>query len=46
MDAWLTTAIYYNIINSSLDAARDRHDIANSIAAGSLAGGIYKCTGE
>jgi hypothetical protein len=39
-------AIYYNLVTSSLDAARNKHDEFNSMAAGALAGGIYKCTGK
>lgn len=37
-------AIIYNGINSSLGAARGRHDIYNSVAAGTLAGVLFKCT--
>jgi hypothetical protein len=38
-------AIYYNVINSGLDAIRNKHDEWNSMAAGALAGGIFKSTG-
>ena len=37
-------AIIYNGINSSLDAARGRHDIYNSVGAGFTAGALFKCT--
>ncbi|KAL1408468.1 Mitochondrial import inner membrane translocase subunit tim23 [Vanrija albida] len=37
-------AIFYNLSNSSLDAVRNKHDALNSMAAGALSGGIYKCT--
>lgn len=37
-------AIIYNGINSSIGALRGRHDIYNSVAAGTLAGALFKCT--
>lgn len=37
-------AIIYNGINSSLGAARGHHDIYNSVAAGTIAGALFKCT--
>ncbi|CDK26739.1 unnamed protein product [Kuraishia capsulata CBS 1993] len=35
-------ALSYNLINSSLDAFRGKHDDLNSLAAGALAGALYK----
>lgn len=37
-------AILYNGLNSSLGAARGKHDIYNSLAAGFTAGALFKCT--
>lgn len=37
-------ALLYNIIDSSLDAYRGRHDDLNSIVSGALAGAIFKST--
>lgn len=36
--------ILYNVIDSSLDAYRGRHDDLNSLASGALAGAIFKST--
>ncbi|GAV27656.1 hypothetical protein PMKS-001124 [Pichia membranifaciens] len=36
--------LLYNIIDSSLDAYRGRHDDLNSLASGALAGAIFKST--
>ncbi|KAI0464545.1 Mitochondrial import inner membrane translocase subunit tim23 [Komagataella kurtzmanii] len=35
-------AVTYNIINSTLDSFRGKHDTYNSLAAGALAGAIFK----
>ncbi|EDK36710.1 hypothetical protein PGUG_00808 [Meyerozyma guilliermondii ATCC 6260] len=35
-------ALTYNLIDSSLDALREKHDDANSIAAGALAGALFR----
>lgn len=35
-------ALSYNIINSSIDALRGKHDTAGSIVAGALTGAIFK----
>ncbi|TXT13492.1 hypothetical protein VHUM_00859 [Vanrija humicola] len=37
-------AIYYNLSNSAIDSYRKKHDALGSMAAGAIAGGIYKCT--
>lgn len=37
-------AIIYNGINSSIGALRGRHDVYNSVAAGTVAGALFKCT--
>lgn len=37
-------ALLYNIIDSSLDAYRGKHDDINSIVSGALAGAIFKST--
>lgn len=37
-------AILYNGINSSLGAARGRHDVYNAVGAGFVAGALFKCT--
>ena len=44
----LTSAIFYNLTNSTLDGYRGKHDIFNSMGAGAVAGSIYKstCTSE
>jgi import inner membrane translocase subunit TIM23 len=39
-------AIFYNLANSSIDAARGKHDYLNAIGAGAVSGAIYKSTGE
>ena len=39
-------ALIYNIVDASIDAARGKHDMAGSIAAGGLSGALFKCTGE
>ena len=39
-------AIFYNLTNSSLDSARGRHDVWNSMAAAAASGAIYKSTGR
>lgn len=38
------TALAYNIINSSIDSFRGKHDIWGGMAAGGLTGAIYKST--
>jgi import inner membrane translocase subunit TIM23 len=40
----LTAAIFYNIVNSSLDSYRGRHDIINAMTAGAVSGAIFKST--
>ncbi|RLV90424.1 Mitochondrial import inner membrane translocase subunit TIM23 [Spathaspora sp. JA1] len=35
-------ALTYNLIDSTIDAVRDRHDEYNSVAAGALAGALFK----
>lgn len=35
-------ALTYNLIDSSLDAIREKHDDLNSIAAGALAGALFR----
>lgn len=35
-------ALSYNIVNSSIDALREKHDSASSILAGALTGAIFK----
>lgn len=42
----LSTALVYNAINSSIDAARGRHDTLGSMTAGALTGALYKSTGN
>lgn len=37
-------ALIYNLIDASIDAARGKHDMGGSIAAGGLAGALFKCT--
>ncbi|KAH7326376.1 mitochondrial import inner membrane translocase subunit tim23 [Stachybotrys elegans] len=37
-------AIVYNIINWNIGYLRGKHDAANTIAAGTLAGAVFKCT--
>jgi len=39
-------ALIYNIVDASIDAARGKHDMAGSIAAGGVSGALFKCTGE
>lgn len=37
-------AIFYNIVNSSMDSYRGRHDIINAMTAGAVSGAIFKST--
>jgi import inner membrane translocase subunit TIM23 len=37
-------ALSYNLVNSTLDGIRGKHDAANSIVAGALAGALFKST--
>lgn len=37
-------AITYNLINATLDGVRGKHDTANSIVSGALAGALFKST--
>lgn len=37
-------ALIYNIADASIDAARGKHDMAGSIAAGGISGALFKCT--
>lgn len=39
-----TLALMYNVIDSSLDAYRGKHDDLNSLASGALAGALFKST--
>lgn len=39
-------AIFYNIANSSIDAARGKHDVYGGMAAGAVSGAIFKASGE
>lgn len=39
------SALVYNGVNSSIDAARGKHDILGSMAAGAVTGALYKSTG-
>jgi import inner membrane translocase subunit TIM23 len=39
-------ALIYNIADASIDAARGKHDMGGSIAAGGISGALFKCTGE
>jgi len=41
----LVVALVYNGVNSSIDAARGKHDTLNSISAGAITGVLYKSTG-
>lgn len=44
--AWYRyAALFYNGVNSSIDAYRGKHDTYGAIAAGALSGVIYKATG-
>ena len=46
---YLTTffvALIYNIVNSSIDSWRGRHDVWGGMAAGGLCGAVYKSTGN
>ncbi|CAE6482252.1 unnamed protein product [Rhizoctonia solani] len=38
-------ALMYNVLNSSIDAWRGKHDVWGSMAAGGISGAIYKSTG-
>jgi hypothetical protein len=40
-----STALIYNGINSSIDAARGKHDIYGSMTAGAITGAVFKSTG-
>jgi hypothetical protein len=44
-DRFLPPALFYNGVNSSIDAYRGKHDTYGAIAAGALSGVIYKATG-
>jgi hypothetical protein len=44
-DLFLPPALFYNGVNSSIDAYRGKHDTYGAIAAGALSGVIYKATG-
>lgn len=44
-DALLIIALVYNAVNSSIDAARGKHDIIGSMGAGGITGALYKSTG-
>ncbi|KAG8826135.1 Mitochondrial import inner membrane translocase subunit tim23 [Serendipita sp. 401] len=37
-------ALIYNVVNSSIDSIRGKHDIWGGMAAGGLCGALYKCT--
>ncbi|KAJ3745475.1 Tim17-domain-containing protein [Lentinula detonsa] len=37
-------ALVYNGVNSSIDAARGKHDILGSVSAGAITGALYKST--
>lgn len=37
-------ALVYNAVNSSIDAARGKHDIIGSMGAGGITGALYKST--
>lgn len=39
-------ALIYNIADASIDAARGKHDLLGSVAAGGISGAVFKCTGE
>jgi import inner membrane translocase subunit TIM23 len=39
-------ALVYNVINSSVDGFRGKHDTLGSMIAGSMTGALYKSTGE
>lgn len=43
---YVTVALTYNAINSTVDAFRGKHDIYGSMAAGGLTGALYKSTGS
>ncbi|GAB1518315.1 Mitochondrial import inner membrane translocase subunit tim23 [Rhizoctonia solani] len=38
------SALMYNVLNSSIDAWRGKHDVWGSMAAGGISGAIYKST--
>lgn len=42
----LSLALVYNGVNSSIDAARGKHDILGSVSAGAITGALYKSTGK
>jgi hypothetical protein len=42
----LSIAIFYNIANSSIDAARGKHDIVGGMAAGAVSGAVFKASGK
>ncbi|AMD21458.1 HER179Wp [Eremothecium sinecaudum] len=37
-------ALVYNLVNSSIDSVRGKHDSAGSVVAGALSGAIFKCS--
>jgi hypothetical protein len=39
------TALFYNGVNSSIDAFRGHHDIMGGMAAGAISGAMFKATG-
>ncbi|KAJ4473697.1 Tim17/Tim22/Tim23/Pmp24 family-domain-containing protein [Lentinula aciculospora] len=39
-------ALVYNGVNSSIDAARGKHDILGSVSAGAITGALYKSSGK
>ncbi|PVG03148.1 putative MAS6-mitochondrial inner membrane import translocase subunit [Serendipita vermifera] len=37
-------ALIYNVVNSSIDSVRGKHDVWGGMAAGGICGALYKCT--